>query len=397
VNGNGFSVNVIQGLAAVVGSLLVALLLVEIGLRLIGYSRPVFYRYDETLGADLRSDVAGYYKKEDLIYISLNEDGLRGLRRSHTKPDSTLRIAVLGDSFTEGFQVTYDNLFTTILQQELAKCVSDDLRVEVLNFGVSGFGTAREIFKYRKHARSYDPDLVLLMFYPGNDYRNNHPLLEQNPFLPYFVIRDGTLVEDTSFRSLPAFRKKLKFSNPRNEIVNVSRALQLANEVLVAWMAGGLLGRITNQPEISEPAALPYIHPDDEVWKEAIAATDAMLNSLAEEVQFDERRFVLSSVVPSSGVHTNQSVREAWDSAQRGDGFAGAENRLRRLAQSGGYEFVGLLEPMRRYVEKTGEDLFYFEYLGRAGGHWNKIGHRVAGMALADRLCPVLIEHGAAS
>ena len=220
MNGNGFSVNVIQGLAAVVGSLLVALLLVEIGLRLIGYSRPVFYRYDETLGADLRSDVAGYYKKEDLIYISLNEDGLRGLRRSHTKPDSTLRIAVLGDSFTEGFQVTYDNLFTTILQQELAKCVSDDLRVEVLNFGVSGFGTAREIFKYRKHARSYDPDLVLLMFYPGNDYRNNHPLLEQNPFLPYFVIRDGTLVEDTSFRSLPAFRKKLKFSNPRKCVPN---------------------------------------------------------------------------------------------------------------------------------------------------------------------------------
>jgi hypothetical protein len=121
--------SVARGVGLIAASVFVAILLMEVGLRIMGYSRPVFYRYDEVLGANLRPGVAGYYKKEDLIYIRLNDDGMRGPDRPYVKPASTVRVAVMGDSFTEGFQVGYEDLFTTVLERALAKCPAGDAEV----------------------------------------------------------------------------------------------------------------------------------------------------------------------------------------------------------------------------------------------------------------------------
>nr|AIE97703.1 hypothetical protein [uncultured marine thaumarchaeote KM3_02_B09] len=121
-----------------------------------------------------------------------------------------------------------------------------------------------------------------------------------------------------------------------------------------------------------------------------------MLVLLAEHVKSEGRKFVLANVVAAEASPDHQT-RKAWADAQRGRGFAGEEERFRRLAQSGGFEFVGLIEPVLRHIDRTGDDLFYFDYLGRSGGHWNKIGHRVVGMALADRICPFLHADAASS
>tara|TARA_Y100001934_G_C12363749_1_gene782236 strand:- start:1579 stop:2751 length:1173 start_codon:yes stop_codon:yes gene_type:complete len=390
-------VKVWSRLALVLGACLFAGVMVEIGLRLLDYSRPVFYRYDEILGADLRPNVAGYFKKEDLIYVRLNEDSMRGPLRHRKKPPSTRRVAVLGDSFTEGFQVNFENLFTTVLERELARCAPKGLSAEVLNFGVSGFGTARAILKYREQARHYDPDVVLLMFYPGNDYADNHRQLEQNPLLPYFVMKGDELVLDDGFRSLEKFQTKLKYSNFRNAIVNWSRMLQLVNEVIVAWKSGGLFERYGDRDLEPEPVPLPYIDPVEPVWREARNVTDHMLNRLAAEVESEGRLFVLANVVSGSETHRDPALRSAWDAAQRGAGFMGEEIRLRDLAQDSGFQFIGLLAPLREYVDRSGDDLFFFEYLNRSGGHWNKIGHHVVGTVLAEEMCPMLWREASSS
>ena len=83
------------------------------------------------------------------------------------KPAGRFRILALGDSFTFGL-VPYPHTVMTLLEARLrAACPGRDL--DLLNFGIGGTGVA----DYRTIATlglaTYDPDLVLVHFYAGND------------------------------------------------------------------------------------------------------------------------------------------------------------------------------------------------------------------------------------
>ena len=96
----------------------------------------------------------------------------------------TIRIAVLGDSFVDALQVMLEERITEILE--------GDLGVEVLNFGLEGSGTDIQLLRWRSIVRQYEPDLVILVFFEGNDvsevYGNSHPGIE-----PHFVLNGGIL------------------------------------------------------------------------------------------------------------------------------------------------------------------------------------------------------------
>ena len=208
------------------------LALVEIGLRLVDYSRPPFYRFDANTGTSHRPNAEGWYEREDLIRIRINSNGLRGPEIPIAKPPGVFRVVVLGDSFAEGFQVTYEARFSKVMEEAIASsCAPPGRRVEVLNFGVSGYGQARELLMLRHYAKAYAPDLVLVLFHGGNDFRNNSKEMERAPFNPYFVFGpDGRLVLDRSKMDTPEFAAKLRWSNLRNDIVVRFRFLQVLQD-----------------------------------------------------------------------------------------------------------------------------------------------------------------------
>ena len=78
----------------------------------------------------------------------------------------------------------------------LERALEDSLRpigkrVEVLNFGVSGYGTAQELLMLRHYAWSYEPDAVILAFFRGNDPRNNSAELEPYKVRPFFRLENS--------------------------------------------------------------------------------------------------------------------------------------------------------------------------------------------------------------
>src|ERR1044071_10118442 len=83
------------------------LALVEIGLRLIGYSYPEFYFSDAQRGYSLRPNMEGWYRKEGEAYVRINSDGLRDREHSIQKAPNTFRIAILGDSVVEPLQLPF--------------------------------------------------------------------------------------------------------------------------------------------------------------------------------------------------------------------------------------------------------------------------------------------------
>jgi hypothetical protein len=188
----------------VVLGLVLGLLVTEVGLRFIsvGFDDD-FTVPDLQLGWSLRPNFSGWTAEENRLYVHINSDGLRDREHSVTKSSNTVRVAVLGDSYMEAMNVPLDKTFSSFLEGNLNACVEPKgKRVEIINFGIAGYGTAQELLTFRHHAVNYNPDVVLLAFYTNNDvYNNSRSLNPSSNFdrSPYFVFQGDRLVLDDSF------------------------------------------------------------------------------------------------------------------------------------------------------------------------------------------------------
>ncbi|MGE5192368.1 MAG: SGNH/GDSL hydrolase family protein, partial [Deltaproteobacteria bacterium] len=118
------------------------------------------------------------HRSNEFDYVfRVNRLGLRGPDVPFSKPAGTFRIVVLGDSFVAGYGVAEEHLLTGYLQEELAGRTrerpgageSAPRAIEVVNVGRVGTSTIRELDLYEKLGRRFEPDLVVLAYYLGND------------------------------------------------------------------------------------------------------------------------------------------------------------------------------------------------------------------------------------
>jgi hypothetical protein len=99
-----------------------------------------------------------------------NSQGFRNdVDFSENKNEGIIRVASLGDSHTEGYEVHQENTFSHIVESYLNH---HGLKSEVMNTGVSGFSTAEELILLREGLQAFQPDVIILGFY-ANDYSDN--------------------------------------------------------------------------------------------------------------------------------------------------------------------------------------------------------------------------------
>jgi HEAT repeat protein/lysophospholipase L1-like esterase len=88
-----------------------------------------------------------------------NQDGVRDREHDLDKPPGVARVVVLGDSTTFGFWLPPREAFPQVLQDLLD---ARGQRFEVFNVALPGWTTRQELIAYRRIARKYQPDRVLL-------------------------------------------------------------------------------------------------------------------------------------------------------------------------------------------------------------------------------------------
>src|SRR4029078_8121917 len=131
----------------------------------------------------------------------INSAGLRDREHPYAKPPNTFRIAVVGDSYPEAFPVEMQDAFWVLMEKQLQECGAfPGKTIEVINFGVSGYGTAQELITLREQVWKYSPDLVMLTVTTNNDISDNVRVLKKTNRVPYFVFQDGKLTLDDSFK-----------------------------------------------------------------------------------------------------------------------------------------------------------------------------------------------------
>ena len=388
-------------------AVLVGLLICEVFLRAVGYTYPVFYAPDPELGYVLRPGAAGWYRKEGAAYVRVNSQGLRDREHAREKPPGVVRIALVGDSYAEALQVAQEAAFWSVMERDLRGCGAFDGReVEVINFGVSGYGTAQELLTLRRKVWAYSPDIVLLAVTTNNDITDNSRALKRTDEVPYFVFRDGRLVLDDSFRTSRAFTLRQSAPNRAGrwvrDHVRVIQAIHQSHgaikSAIAAWRARRDAGEAKKADDArgdeakatvpEEPGTdnLVYREPAGEVWREAWRVTEALIARMREETESGGAKFVAVTMSNAIQVHPHAAAREHFMRRLGVETLFYPDLRLKALGEREGFTVINLAPELQLYAEQ--HQVFLHGFAPDIGnGHWNERGHAVAGELLARRLC----------
>lgn len=145
--------------------------------------RNLTYQHDPTLGWFPIPLSEHQFTGHRTISIRHNSKGFRD--REHG-PKTSPRIAFLGDSFVWGFDVEQAERFTEKLQSRIPNW-------EVLNWGVSGYGTDQEYLLLQRVFDEYRPDVVVLLFCGNDPDDNTANIRYQGYYKPYFDAGHGGL------------------------------------------------------------------------------------------------------------------------------------------------------------------------------------------------------------
>jgi len=370
--------------------------LAELGLRVVHYSaEPQLYAPDSERGWKLRANLEGVVHGENRQFVRINSHGFRDVERSYEKPQGTVRIAVLGNSWTEALQVPQDATYTSVLQTTLSAngCFAGK-SVEVLNFGVAGYSTAQELLTLQQEVWKYEPDIVFLAFYPARDIANNVRSLnnavkpEQSP---YFFYRGGRLVLDDSFRAVPALQP--------HAIALEDLSYQLDQHVLLL-QAIGALQRIartkTAMAVVKEKAARAgvdnleysiYTPPADPAMEEAWRVTEGLLTGVRDEVQNHNAQFRLIILPTRPQLIPEITKRDALLRKLGVSDFNYAEQRIQTFCDREHIAAIALAPALSTFATANHVYLNGFNKNTLGTGHWNATGHRLAAEAIAAQLC----------
>jgi hypothetical protein len=370
--------------------------LVELTLRVAHYSaEPQLYAPDPARGWKLRANVTGVVNGENRQFVRINSHGFRDVEHSYEKPKERVRIAVLGNSWTEALQVPQEQTYTSVLQKILTsnRCFGGQ-RIEVLNFGVAGYSTAQELLTLQQEVWKYEPDIVLLAFYPARDIANNVRGLNNavNPeHSPYFFYRDGRLIFDDSFRSLPALQPRAialeHLSYQLDQHVRLLQAIGALQRIARTTAATAVVKEKAARAGVDNLEYSIYMPPADATMDEAWQVTEGLLTAVRDEVQVHNAHFRLVVLPTRPQLIPETTKRDALLHKLGVADFNYADQRIRSFCDRERISMIGLAPALSTFALSNHVYLNGFTQSTLGTGHWNATGHRVAAEAIAEQLC----------
>ncbi|MBV8773647.1 MAG: SGNH/GDSL hydrolase family protein [Deltaproteobacteria bacterium] len=379
----------------------------EYGFHLLSLGEQGFYQWDPDRGWGLRPEAAGWQRREGKAFVHINRDGMRDHEHSHHKPKNTIRIAFIGDSFTEAEQVDLQDDYVSVVERRLKTCTRQrGIDAETLNFGCDSYGTAQELITVNRDVWKFSPDIVVLVFFAGNDIRNNSPELEWHLCQPFYLLQNDQLVLGGPFLDSRFFRAKcaIKFESRRSAVLNVlgdavvrlrsaakAKAMILEREPSSAAASSGMAPVSPHELGLADAI---YEAPSNQAWKYAWTVTEKLIIAMNREVTRHGARFLVVTATVSAQVHPDRAWRARYEKSLGIKDLLYPDSRIRELGLRAGFPVLNLAPAFQTYAEQHGIFLHGFANTQPGVGHWNETGHRLAGELIAQRLCDMLTATG---
>lgn len=349
---------------------LIMLFLAEIFLRLFYPQNLNITRLDPDKVFEHKPGIASILKRQEFeTHVQISSQGLRDRDYPLEKPLNITRIAMIGDSFVFGFGVELNESITKLVERKLN---AGGKHTEVMNFGVSAYGTEQEYITLKNDVLQFDPDIVVIGFFPND--------IKENVKFNLFDYGNGTLAEGKKHPvTLP--QKIRNMVSWHSHLYSLFYFSVMENQKLASVL---IKMHIINKPFVDPSQdfnVLLYSKEETPEFSLAMEKTEALLAEMSQTLKKGKIGFVVL-LIP-----TREQV-DPW----KFSGFAKKNNlkegnlNTTKVQQSLTpflkKEGAIVVDPLSEFRSQNQNNSFYFTI----DGHWNERGNELAATILAREL-----------
>jgi lysophospholipase L1-like esterase len=307
-------------------------------------------RYDEMLGwSGVPNGKEVFVTMNNRIVLQNNSMGFRDIEHHGAQKPA---IVFLGDSFTWGYEVAFDDMFVNRLREKLPND-------EIFNLAHRGYGTDQELLTFKQWPYGDKIKFVILMF-SENDFLDNNSKSRYSKEKPKYELVDDSLVltnvpvandknwktRNNAEKEQPSFNEKLKWLIFRSHFIH------------------DISFRAKNIKKFKETAVLdnkqtPKIAEDD-----AYVLTKHIIAELKKETEGRNARLIVVAT-PSKRQFIYKTIHVPY------------QLRIEKICRDLKIDYLDLSP----YFENRYQQL-YFRY----GMHINKYGNKIIAAAIYDYL-----------
>jgi len=387
-------------------SILISCSILEISIRIFsnkplvdkGYNHhKLLCEHDSLLGwRKIPDGKKNHVTYEYQTFESFNSKGIRGTEYSYSKSANEYRILMLGDSFTEGYTVEFDDLFSEILKKKLKN--NNIKYCEVINAGTGGYSTDQEFLFFLSEGKKYNPDLTILMFYYNDIWYNNQSQYFDRGYKPLFKLKNDTLcltnvpvpvakinseIYQNMNKSSILYRGIKQWFTRNSYLYNLIK-IRVKNTILLKKLAMRI-GIIENHEII----------PDEfKVWEKshnstivtAWRITEQLIIKLKEETNKIGSKLIIFYVPVKASIYSDEweATKKAYGILDESWDLEKIAVRLESICKKNQIDFINptvMFKIKAAKLNKEGNRLYFIK-----DGHWNIEGHRFVGELLADHI-----------
>ncbi len=380
-------------ISLLVVSLAIAVLAVEVGLRLtVPITGIPYYFWDPVVGPRRQPNTAGHYVSGNHINTNyrFNAQGWN-FPEDYTvaKPANTRRVCIVGDSFVEALQVNPNESLSFIAAQRMSR---PERPVQWYPFAISGWGTTQLLEVIRHYVLDYHPDVVAMLFVE-NDPFDSSPYL--GPIEPYVATYALDSNDELELRA-PQYweRSALKRLAVQSAAVRyltlqkgwMPRLPQSEVEDLGIQRRAGAFASVGH--DVPEFESLTMEERQQRTWllieKTLEACRDLCREHGAEFVL--AYRGHLPEIEAALGGEAPEKLPVEDDPYCLGSRlFEMGREQLEPIARRLGIPYLDLTDTLVALVEETGQS-----HVFPVDTHYNAAAHRAVGEALAKWIDPML-------
>lgn len=307
------------------------------------------------------------------VTVVTNSHGMRNPEIPIPKPDGVKRVLFIGDSFTMGWGVNEAQGF--VRQTEtILNTMTLPHPVQTINAGFTAAGPSGYYLSLKLDGLSFDPDVVVVGFYLGNDILSRKDvewLRVDNQGLPDVVRSRSSYIDATGqlrLKDLP-----LPYHFPY---------LRQLNLFILTMNAFAGNKTIPTQNELIQDTICVFnrdCHDFDQAKSEVKLLLTAMNHILTKQ----GKKLVVAIIPTHFQVHFNVAYKTRYHLPLKPSNRRFLNDEFIQYFQNQGIDYIDLLPPL---LEQAGSTRLYFEQ----DDHWNQEGHRVAADVIAAKLAPLL-------
>lgn len=312
------------------------------------------------------------YKSE----VSVNSHGWPDTEHAYNKPQDVTRELIIGDSFVENFQLPYESRFFRQLQNKLGE------NNEVIAMGRGNTGTGPQHLILKNYGLKYNPDIVIHMFFEGNDVKNNSQKLQNDPYLPYFTINENGNLKQLE-HTKKSYRKMAKLKDFLLNFRTTKLVLSIRQTIIE-----NKRNHSNDYPTDYHVYDKNYLPEFDDAWK----ITKKIILETKSEVEKKGAKYILVAIPASEQIDIKKQseIYKTYSKINPSEiDFEKPDKILTEFCQENSIECHFMMPYFKKYLtDNPNKELYFFR-----DGHWNADGTNLTSEFLYTEVMKPLLDN----